>query len=150
MTTRQLAVYENSTREVCRIWVSKLASTNGQPVETSLLSNLFAFENMGKVGFSHDFGVLQEGKENQMLDLLETMFGAMGQLGELIWPIAIFKGFGVGGDAVKFDKLAQEMADRRLNVCFLFFIFFLKKKLFITPYVLTSCASPKRITKTTS
>ena len=121
MTTKQLAVYENSTREVCHIWLDELASADGQPIDTTLLANLLTFEHMGKVGFSHDFGVLQQGKENAMLEYLQVMFGIMGQMGELVWPLPIFKGLGVSGDADKFDQLAQEMADRRLNVCFFFF-----------------------------
>ncbi|KAK4168375.1 Tryprostatin B 6-hydroxylase [Cladorrhinum sp. PSN259] len=115
VTTKQLAIYEDKTREVCHTWLDKLASLNGTPINTTLYSNLLTFDHMGKVGFSHEFGTLQEGKHNHMLDLLQQMFGPMGNLGELIWPLAILKGFGVEGEAAEFDRLAQEMADRRLN-----------------------------------
>lgn len=75
---------------------------------------------MGKIGFSHDFKTLEAGKENRMLDLLEVMFGQLGQLGELTWPIALMKSLNVGGDAAEFDALTCKMADGRLEVQRLF------------------------------
>lgn len=117
-----LAVYENSTREVCHTWLNKLASTEGTSINTSLFSLLITFDHMGKIGFSHEFGTIEAGKENKMLDLLEVMFGQFGRLGELVWPVALMQSLGVGGDAAEFDELTREMADRRTKVSFFFFL----------------------------
>jgi hypothetical protein len=73
---------------------------------------------MGKIGFSHDFKTMEAGEENRMLALLEVMFGQLGQLGELVWPVALMKSLGVGGDAAEFDNLTREMADRRSKASF--------------------------------
>ncbi|KAK0641738.1 cytochrome P450 [Cercophora newfieldiana] len=115
MTTKALTVYEQSTREICHTWLSQLAgfSSKGTAVDTSLFSLLITFDHMGKIGFSHDFKTIEAGKENRMLDLLEVMFGQLGQLGELAWPVALMKSLGVGGDAGEFEGLTREMADRR-------------------------------------
>jgi hypothetical protein len=85
-------------------------------MDTSLFSLLITFDHMGKIGYSRDFGTIEAGKENRMLDLLEVMFGQIGQLGELTWPIALMKSLGVGGEAAEFDALACKMADGRLEV----------------------------------
>ncbi|KAK5651342.1 hypothetical protein OQA88_12575 [Cercophora sp. LCS_1] len=115
VTSKALGVYENSTREICHTWLAKLAALEGKPINTSLFSLLITFDHMGKIGFSHDFGTIEAGKENRMLDLLEVMFGQIGQLGELVWPVALMKSLGVGGDAAEFDELTRQMADRRVE-----------------------------------
>jgi len=113
MTTTALAGYEASTREVCRSWLNKVASFNGRPIDTSLFSRLITFDHMGKIGFTHEFHTVDDGKENHMLRLLEVLFGQVAQLGELAWPIAILQGFNVGGESAEFDELAKQMTDRR-------------------------------------
>ncbi|KAK3998210.1 Tryprostatin B 6-hydroxylase [Cladorrhinum sp. PSN332] len=113
MSSKQLAIYEDRTRQVCHTWLDTLKSLNGTPINTTLYSNLLTFDHMGKIGFSHEFSTLQEGKHNDMLDYLQQMFGPMGRLGELIWPLAILKGLGLKGLEAEFDRLAQEMADRQ-------------------------------------
>lgn len=114
MTTKALAGYENTTREVCHRWLRKISEFNGAPINTSLFSLLVSFDNMGKIGFSHEFHTLEAGREDRMLKLLETMFGQLAQLGELVWPVAVMKSLGIGGD--EFDQLAVKMADRRMEV----------------------------------
>lgn len=112
MTTKALAGYENTTRQTCHRWVKKISEFNGAPINTSLFALLVSFENMGLIGFSHEFGTLEAGKEDRMLKLLETMFGQLAQLGELVWPVAVMNSLGIGGG--EFDALAMKMADRRL------------------------------------
>ncbi|KAK1757195.1 Tryprostatin B 6-hydroxylase [Echria macrotheca] len=113
MTTSSLSSYEPLTREVCHAWLSKLqtASASRDELDTSLFSLLITFDNMGKIGFGHEFGTVAAGRENRMLRLLEVMFGQVAGLGELAWPIAVMQGFGVGGDAAEFDELARGMAE---------------------------------------
>ncbi|KAK0747207.1 cytochrome P450 [Schizothecium vesticola] len=115
MMTQALTTYETSTRQICHTWLSQLDvfSAEGRAINTSLFSLLVTFDHMGKIGFSHDFNTIEAGKENRMLDLLEVMFGQLGQLGELVWPVALMKSLGAGGDAGEFDRLTKTMADRR-------------------------------------
>lgn len=74
MTTKAISGYETTTREVCHIWLKKVSEFKGAPINTSLFSLLVSFDNMGKVDFSLEFGTLEAGKEDLMLNLLETMF----------------------------------------------------------------------------
>ncbi|KAK3312632.1 cytochrome P450 [Apodospora peruviana] len=113
MTTSSLAAYEKSTREICHRWLNKIVSVDGKPIDTSLFSLLITFDHMGKIGFSHEFGTIEAGEENRMLRLLEIMFGQVAKMGELAWPVALLKGFNVGGEAAEFDELAKQMADSR-------------------------------------
>lgn len=118
MTTNALRSYEKSTREVCREWLDKLASSSSenQPINTSLFSLLITFENMGRIGFAHEFGTLAAGKQDPMLKALEALFGGMAKMGELVWPVAIMQSLGVSSpEAEEFDRLTVEMADRRLE-----------------------------------
>lgn len=119
MTTKAIAGYENkTTREVIPIWLEKLsdAAKDQSPIDSSLFSLLVAFENMGKIAFSHDFGTLAAGKEVRMLHLMEAMFGGVAKLGEMVWPMAMLLSLGVGGgEAAEFDALTVEMADRRIQ-----------------------------------
>jgi len=84
----------------------------------ALFAELITFDNMGKIGFSYEFNSVQAGVEHRMLHLLKCMFGQMGELGELIWPLAIMEGLGIRGDAPEFEKMTRTMADRREQVCY--------------------------------
>ena len=110
-----MTTYETSTRQICHTWLSQLDifSAEGRAINTSLFSLLITFDHMGKIGFSHDFKTIEVGKENRMLDLLEAMFGQLGQLGELVWPVALMKSLGASGDVGEFEGLTKAMADRR-------------------------------------
>ncbi|KAK4187949.1 Tryprostatin B 6-hydroxylase [Podospora australis] len=112
-TTKALAIYEESTREVCHTWLDKLSTVGNQPINTSVFALLIGFDHMGKIGFTHDFNTIQEGREHHMLDLLETMFGAMGKLGELAWPLAILKDLNIEGEAAEFNELSRQLASKR-------------------------------------
>ena len=116
LTAAALGTYESTTREICKTWLKKAASFNGQPINTSLFSLLVTFDHMGRVGFSQNFRTIEAGEEHRMLDLIEVLFGQLGQLGELSWPLALLQSLGVGGDAAEFDALACKMADRRDTV----------------------------------
>ncbi|KAK4213205.1 Tryprostatin B 6-hydroxylase [Rhypophila decipiens] len=122
LTTKNLTIYEVKTKETISTWLSKLAESakSQKPIDTSLFSLLLTFENMGQVGFSHSFGSLSSGKEAPMLHYLETLFGDIAKLGEMVWPMALVqslasRGIIDGGDAAKFDTLTVEMANRRMQ-----------------------------------
>ncbi len=77
---------------------------------------LIPFDNMGKMGYSHDFRSVQAGKEDPMLSLMETTFGAIGQLGQITWPIKLAKDFNLSPEQTAFENLAIERADEREKV----------------------------------
>lgn len=112
-STKALAIHEPKTREVCHTWLAKVASFNGKPIDTSLFSLLIPFDHMGKVGFSHQFRSIEAGKEHRMLHLLESMFGKIGQMGELTWLLSIAQNLKLSKTAAEFDQLTMLMADRR-------------------------------------
>ena len=121
LTDSVLAIksYENRTREVIRTWLDKLKSYDGSPIDTSLYSLLITFDNMGLIGFSHSFNTIQSGKENRTIQLLEVLFGQIGKIGELVWPLCLLKDLGLDGDAPEFEDLFCKMANERDQVRYL-------------------------------
>ncbi|KAL6855681.1 cytochrome P450 [Trichoderma novae-zelandiae] len=111
--TKALAAYESYARQVVYEWLRKMASLQGQRVNTSLYSLLIPFENMGRMGFSDSFGSIQVGKEDPMLHYLEETLGSIGKLGVMYWPIALLNAIGGSSDHVAFEKLACRMVDKR-------------------------------------
>ncbi|KAL7931819.1 cytochrome P450 [Trichoderma chlorosporum] len=105
--------YESYAREVVYEWLEKMASLQGQPINTSLYSLLIPFENMGRMGFSCNFGSIQKGKEDPMLHYLEETLGTIGKLGQLWWPIALANSVGGSKDHLEFQKIACRMVDQR-------------------------------------
>ncbi|EGR47011.1 uncharacterized protein TRIREDRAFT_64900 [Trichoderma reesei QM6a] len=114
--TKALEAYETYAREVVYEWLGKMASLQGQPVNTSLYSLLIPFENMGRMGFSDNFGSIQKGKEDPMLHYLEVTLGSIGKLGAMYWPIALLNAIGGSSDHVAFQKLACKMVDKREKI----------------------------------
>lgn len=111
-----LEAYESYAREVVYEWLGKMASLQGQPVNTSLYSLLIPFENMGRMGFSDNFGSIQKGKEDPMLHYLEVTLGSVGKLGAMYWPIALLNAIGGSSEHVAFQRLACNMVDKREKV----------------------------------
>lgn len=111
-----LETYETYTREVSHTWLDKVASLEGQPIDTSLYSLLIPFDNMGKMGYSTDFETVKAGKEDRMLHLIETTFSAFGKLGQLSWPVALAKDLNLSPEQTEFEQLAARLADEREKV----------------------------------
>ncbi|KAL7908177.1 cytochrome P450 [Trichoderma velutinum] len=112
-STKALESYETYAREVVYEWLGKLASLQGQRVNTSLYSLLIPFENMGRMGFSINFGSIQKGKEDPMLHYLEETLGMIAKLGTMWWPIPLFMALGGSSDHIEFEKLTCRMVDQR-------------------------------------
>ncbi len=109
-----LAVYEGYARQTVHELLDKLATLQGQPVNTTLYAALVPFDNMGRMGFSHDFGAVRAGKENRMLYLLESLFRTVGQFGQMGWPIVLLQTLvGQRGSLAEFERLAVKMTDER-------------------------------------
>jgi tryprostatin B 6-hydroxylase len=68
---------------------------------------------MGKMGYSADFGTVKAGGEDRMLHLIEVSFKAIGQIGQLSWPIALSKDLNLSPEQTEFETLACELADER-------------------------------------
>ncbi|EHK47065.1 hypothetical protein TRIATDRAFT_194962 [Trichoderma atroviride IMI 206040] len=115
-STKSLEAYELYAREVVYEWLEKLESLQGQPINTSLYSALIPFDNMGRMGFSVNFGSIKAGKENPMLHYLEVTLGTLAKLGMIWWPIALLQAFGSSNDHINFQKLACQMVDKRREV----------------------------------
>lgn len=97
-------------------WLERLATVRDEPINTSLYSLLIPFENMGRMGFSENFGSIKAGKEDPMLHFLEETLGGIAKLGALWWPIAVINSIGGSKDHKEFEKLACMMVDRREKV----------------------------------
>ena len=71
---------------------------------------------MGKMGYSTDFGTIKAGKADRMLYLIEVSFAAIGNIGQLTWPIAISKDLDLSPEQTEFEQLACRVADEREKV----------------------------------
>jgi hypothetical protein len=111
-----MAVYETQTRSVVRTWLGRLESHEKAPIETTQAMLLLAFDNMGKIGFSKDFGTILAGKGTRWLDLLHVSFTQVAKLGNVRWPILILKSLGQSADVLEFQDLIEDMAEERLKV----------------------------------
>lgn len=109
--------YELYAHEAVSEWIKKLAEFDGKPVDTTVYSELIAFENMGRMGFSKEFGVIRSGKRGRMQDLLRTMFSTSSALGELWWPIVLLNDLGITpAPAEEFFDLAIKLTEERMAV----------------------------------
>ncbi|KAB5513415.1 cytochrome P450 [Coniochaeta sp. 2T2.1] len=75
---------------------------------------LVAFDNIGKVGFSREFGTTTEGEGTKWLDHLEAFFTLVARLGGLPWPPLIVKSTGVMGDVTELEKISVDIVEDRL------------------------------------
>lgn len=81
---------------------------------------------MGKVGYSTDFGTIKSGNADRMLHLIEVSFAAIGNIGQLTWPIALSKDLDLSAEQREFEGLACRIADEREKVTWLNLVIDLK------------------------
>lgn len=90
--------------------------SNGRPMNTSLYAQLFAFHNIGLLGFSKDFGCMRKGKQNAIMELLSAWFEPVAALGHMTWPIPIIMSLGVDKDNEKISILGRDLIEERDKV----------------------------------
>lgn len=113
-----LDIYETSIRKTVRSWLGKIASADGQPLNTSLFGCLIAFDNMGRVGFSKDLGTVTAGTEDRRLEMLGIYFKSMAMIGQLVWPMGIAMRLPLGGVMKEMDDFGIGMVEQRERVCY--------------------------------
>lgn len=111
-----MAKYETKTRSVMRTWLDRLHNLDGAPIEITEAVLLVAFDNMGKVGFTKEFGTTSTGKGVRWLNLLNAAFGRIARLGGVPWPILIVKSVGLLGDIQEFNDISAATAEDRMKV----------------------------------
>jgi hypothetical protein len=111
-----MANYEIKTRKVVRTWLDRLNTLDGAPIEVSKAMLLVAFDNMGKLGFSTEFGTVTTGEGVKWLDLLEVLLGSIAKVGGMPWPILIAKSIGQIGAIQEFSNISAATAEDRLKV----------------------------------
>ncbi|KAH8883039.1 cytochrome P450 [Thozetella sp. PMI_491] len=109
--------YEEAAMEVTRDWMDTLsrASQLKQPVNTSHYALLVSFDNIGKAGYSEEFGTVKSGTTPPLFNIMETCFKAAGQLGQLAWPLGILNSLGLDKDSVEFGNHTVRLVDKRLQ-----------------------------------
>ncbi|KAH6662426.1 cytochrome P450 [Plectosphaerella plurivora] len=115
LSVNALKGYEAGTRNVVRSWLGRLEEVAGRPIDTSHYATLIAFDNMGGIGFSADFGTVREGREDKTLELLQITFGTAASLGHVYWPMALMMNMPKFGMQHEFEQMGVRMADERLN-----------------------------------
>lgn len=106
--------HELSTRKVCRSWIEKLASDSGKPVEVRKAMLLIAYDNMGYLGFSKEFGATTKGEDVRWLDLISLGFDIAAKLGGWLWPILVLGKLGLMPKEM--DRLVEKMGNERVEV----------------------------------
>lgn len=117
--TRSLEVYERHAEATARDWLRRLdeLAAAGRPVDTSLFSLLISFDNMGRVGFSREFGLVTAGKESHYLELIEWLFGSIAVLGSSFgWPVPIAQALNLDPRQRELEEATMEEANLRLRV----------------------------------
>lgn len=71
---------------------------------------------MGRVGYSRDFGTVHDGREDRMLDLIESGFKTMARFGQAPWPPAFFMNLPRFGMMREFEELGVRLVDERMAV----------------------------------
>ncbi|KXH31815.1 L-ornithine-N5-monooxygenase [Colletotrichum simmondsii] len=114
----QLALerYEEETRIVLRTWLSRLEEVQGKPINASHYAKLIPFDNMGRVGYGRDFGTVRDGREDRMLDLIETTFKLGARLGQTPWPLVFLAKLPRMGMQKEFEDLGVRLVDERIAV----------------------------------
>jgi hypothetical protein len=62
-----------------------MRTRKGKPVDASLWSMFFAFDVMGDVGFSRDFGNVRTGKEHQGVRQMHDLIATIGVVTAIPW-----------------------------------------------------------------
>ncbi|TEA18151.1 Cytochrome P450 monooxygenase orf5 [Colletotrichum sidae] len=113
--SKALEKYEEETRKVIRTWLSRLSELEGKPVDTSHYAKLIPFDNMGRIAFSRDFGTVKEGREDRMLDIIETTFKIAARLGQLPWPLVFMGKLPRFGMQKEFEDLGVRLINERVD-----------------------------------
>ncbi len=114
--SQAIARYTRYTQEVCHDWLEKLDELDGKPINILLYTKLIPFDNMGKMGYSVNFGTVKAGKHDHILDFQEITFGNMGVVGQVNWLIKIAKDLRLSPEQREFEKLAIKIVDEREKV----------------------------------
>ncbi|KAI3534291.1 L-ornithine-N5-monooxygenase [Colletotrichum filicis] len=114
--SKALEKYEEETRTVLRTWLSRLEEVQGKPINASHYAKLIPFDNMGRVGYGRDFGTVRDGREDRMLDLIETTFKLGARLGQTPWPLVFLAKLPRMGMQKEFEDLGVRLVDERIAV----------------------------------
>lgn len=71
---------------------------------------------MGRVGFSHNFGTVQDGRDDRMLELIETSFKLAAWMGGISWPLVLLSSIPNFGMVKEFEGLGARLVDERMAV----------------------------------
>lgn len=116
--TRSLELYLGRAEATARDWLKRLEEVAGagQAVDISLSSLLISFDNMGRVGFSREFGLVTAGKESHYLGLIEWLFGSIAVLGSSFsWPVPIAQALNIDPRQRQLEEAAMHEANLRLQ-----------------------------------
>lgn len=69
---------------------------------------------MGRVGYGRDFGTVRDGREDRMLDLIETTFKLGARLGQTPWPLVFLAKLPRMGMQKEFEDLGVRLVDERI------------------------------------
>ncbi|KAB5570125.1 cytochrome P450 [Coniochaeta sp. 2T2.1] len=112
---KAMAKYEIDTRTVSRTWLERLSSLDGAPVEITNAMLLVAFDNMGKIGFSKEFGTVTTGQGVKWLALLSSFLRQGAGLAMVTWPLLIIDSVGEFGEVAEFSRISAEMHEDRFQ-----------------------------------
>lgn len=98
--------------------MARIAASNQEPIDFTELSKEFAFDVMGLVGYSIDFGNLSRGRQHEAVKDVGEHMTALGRFGPTPWILYIFgciphlaaKGY------MNFFKWCADRVDEKLAV----------------------------------
>ncbi|KAK5957816.1 hypothetical protein OHC33_001005 [Knufia fluminis] len=82
--------YETRVQTYNDLLISKLAESEGQPINATNILNLYSFDTMGDLAFGKDFGMLEKGDVHWAIKILTDGLDVLGlQLPHWILPLAL-------------------------------------------------------------
>lgn len=100
-TGAQLKHYETPITNCVKEFldVAAAAAAKGKSIDVSTYSLMMVCDIMGQVGFSKNFNAIKTAKSD-MIRLLTALFGPVGKVGRMQWPLYVLKGFNIKPPAV--------------------------------------------------
>ena len=109
-----MVAYDERVEQIIQDWVTQINSQQGEAMDLNHWALLMTFDMMGSVGFSQDWGVVRDGRENTTLKLLGNALAPTAKFGDLMWPLKLLSDLEISKEMNAFRAWsAQVMAARR-------------------------------------
>ena len=118
-SAKALREYEPRLNRHALAFMTKVKEAAKQPsVKITDWINFYSFDVMGDIGFNRSFGMVEKGKEDDIIKLLHDGMGAISVLGQVTWLVNLLTRTSVGAKAmVDHIVWTRNVLRERAKVC---------------------------------